>query len=643
MKKAVLKFLWIYLLFVVVFMLMKPVFLTVYASVVGASASDWLAVVRHGFAMDLCVAGYLTVIPGLLLAGELAARARWIRVALDVYMGVAAALVAVIYCLDLGLYGSWGFRLDMTPVFYFTTSPTAAMASVEWWHWFAGVTGMAAICGGMWLLYRHSAGEVEVVPARGRRRVWEPLAMVVVTGLLFIPIRGSVTVSTMNLSRAYFSTNQRLNHAAVNPVFSLLYSATHQGNFDDEYDFMPDDEAARIVGELLHAAPEEGDSIRAGMPGSASTGMPEEVPGSASTGMLTTDRPDIVVVILESFSAHLMPSLGGEDVAPGLDSLAREGVLFTNFYASSFRTDRGLAAILSSFPAPTSTSLLKYVDKFEKLPSLPSLLRREGYDAAYYYGGDANFTNMQAYLVSSGFNTIVSDKDFPVADRTSKWGAHDEKVFSRAFEGIKEAATGRRRGVPRLSVVQTSSSHEPFAVPYSNPRFAGEPRKNAFAYTDSCLTVFVDSLRTLPDWNKMLLVILPDHYGCWPENIASAPARHHIPLVLAGGALAVGGVKVDKLASQTDLGATLLAMMGIPADELRYSRDIFSPETAPVAVFTEPSLVGIITPADTLVYNPDADAVVEARGREPYPGDGSPLLPAAKAFLRDLYATLGNL
>lgn len=640
MKKALLKFLWIYLLFVVVFMLMKPVFMAVYASVIGATAADWLAVIRHGFSMDLCVAGYLTVVPGLLLVAELISGAAWIRRALDAYMGIAAFLVAVIYCLDMGLYGSWGFRLDMTPVFYFTTSPTAAMASVEWWHWFAGAIGMTAICGGMWLLYRHTAGEVEVAPAGGRGRIWQPLVMLLVTACLFLPIRGSVTVSTMNLSRAYFSNNQRLNHAAVNPAFSLLYSATHQGNFSSQYNFMPDDEAQAIVDDLLytHADTALRDSVESGC-----------ATDSLAVSLLTTPRPDIVMVILESFSAHLMPSLGGENVAPGLDALGEEGVLFTDFYASSFRTDRGLAAILSSFPAPTSTSLLKYVDKFERLPSLPSVLRSEGYDATYYYGGDANFTNMQAYLISSGFDPIISDKDFPVADRTSKWGAHDGKLFARAFAGIKEGATGKRRGVPSLSVVQTSSSHEPFEVPYANPRFAGQPRRNAFAYTDSCLTAFVDSLRTLPNWHKTLLVILPDHYGCWPENIASAPERHHIPLVMAGGALSAGGLKIDKPASQTDLGATLLAMMGLPTDKLPYSRDIFSERTAPVAVFTEPSLIGIITPSDTLVYNPDADAVVYQGGCDgndvttEASSEASPLIPAAKAYMRHIYSALDNL
>lgn len=630
MKKALLKFFWIYVLFVAVFMLLKPVFMLVYLRH-DASVADALAVLRHGATMDLSVAGYLTLLPGLLIVAELITPARWPRVAMNVYMGLTAALVGIVYCLDMGLYGSWGFRLDMTPLFYITTSPAAAMASVQWWHWFAGAIGMGCICCGMWLLYRFSAAQVEVVPLEGKWRAGAPALMLLVTALLIIPIRGSVTVSTMNLSRAYFSENQKLNHAAINPLFSLLYSATHQGNFSSQYDFMPDDEAEAILGRLLTRQALPADSLALD-----SLALADGLPAGGAAGMLLTDRPDIVMVVLESFSAHLMPSLGGAPVALGLDSIAREGVLFTDFYASSFRTDRGLAAIFSGFPAPTTTSLLKYVDKFEKLPSLPGALRREGYDAAYYYGGDANFTNMQAYLVSMGFNPVVSDKDFPLQERASKWGAHDGPVFDRALRDISDAATGRRRGVPRLSVVQTSSSHEPFEVPYSNPAFEGNPRANAFAYADSCLTAFVDSLRNLPNWSKTLVVILPDHYGCWPENLATVPERHHIPLVLTGGALARRGLKISKLASQTDLAATLLAMMGLPHSQLRYSRDIFAPSTAPAAVFTEPSIVGILTPADTVVYNPDADAIIQAS-----PPSASPL--PAKAFLRDLYSTLSDL
>lgn len=642
MKKALLKFLSIYILFLAVFIFMKPIFLMLYASIIEASPADWFAVIRHGFAMDLSVAGYLTVIPGLLLVAQLISKAKWIRQAMDIYIGFASLLIGLLYCLDLGLYGSWGFRLDMTPIFYFTTSPQAAMASVEWWHWLAGITGISAIFFGIRCLYRHTGVRlIDVSPAEGAKKIYQPLLMLFATGLLFIPIRGSITVSTMNLSHAYFSNNQRLNHAAVNPMFSLLYSATHQGNFSSEYNFMSDTEARQIVDNLLFSSVAASDSV-------ATLSIAND---SLPNSLLSTSRPDIVMVILESFSSHLMPSLGGEAIATGLDSLAREGLLFTNCYASSFRTDRGLAAILGSFPAPTSTSLLKYVDKFEKLPSFPQILKKNGYDAVYYYGGDANFTNMQAYLVSSGFNPIISDKDFSISDRASKWGAHDEKVFAKAFDDLKAATANSAAQQLRLTVIQTSSSHEPFDVPYSNPHFADEPRKNAFAYTDACLTEFVDSLRTLPNWDNTLLVMLPDHYGCWPEGIANPLERHHIPLIFAGGALNAKATTIDKLCSQTDLGATLLSMLGLSAKELKYSRDILASETSPVAIFTEPSLIGIVTPTDTIVFNPDAESIILSSQptedniiiSEQQPRGEASMILAAKAFLRDLYATIGNL
>ena len=118
------------------------------------------------------------------------------------------------------------------------------------------------------------------------------------------------------------------------------------------------------------------------------------------------------MIIMESFSSHLMTELGGEpDIAPNLDSISREGVLFTNFYANSFRTDRGLVAVLSGYPAQPTTSIMKYPRKTQSLPAIASALAENGYTPQYYYGGDADFTNMRSYLMASGFERIVSDVD----------------------------------------------------------------------------------------------------------------------------------------------------------------------------------------------------------------------------------------
>lgn len=619
MKKGLAKLLAVFATLAAVMALWKVVFMAVrMPDQLGALGQ----VMLHGLPMDMSVAGYLSVIPGLLIAAATLTRLRWPRVALDVYFGLVSALLGGIYCLDLLLYGYWGFRLDMTPVFYFTTSPSAAMASARWWEVLAGLAAWGAAALLTWLALTRGAGKIDIVPSV-RRRWAPPAAVLVATALLFIPIRGSFTVSTMNLSRSYFSRDIRLNHAATNPAFSLLYSATHQSDFGSQFRYFEPAEADRLMASLL--AP-------AAVPDSAAADAP-------CPGLLRAARPDVVLVILESFSSHLLPSLGGDSVAVGLDSLGREGLLFSDIYASSFRTDRGVPAILSAFPGPPTVSVMKYVDKIERLPSFPRVMRdKGGYRLAYYYGGDANFFNMMAYLMCMGFDRVVSDRDFPVKEKMSKWGAHDDVLFSRAWNDIKAGLMPLDGREPTLTVVQTSSSHEPFEVPYDNPRFVGKPRRNAFAFTDSCLTAFVDSLRTLPSWGSTLVIAVPDHYGAWPRDFDDVTDRHRIPVVMAGGALRCPGTVIDKTGGQTDIAATLLAALGLPAGEFRYSRDLLDPRTPPAAVFSQKDRLCVVTPSDTVVFNLESGEPERLSG----PAAAS-RLDQAKAFLQRLYLDLDSL
>lgn len=612
MRNAVLKTVAYFATFVIIFILQKPVFLAVYASEIGGS---WLGnlwpVVAHGLAMDCSMAGYLTAVPALLVIASLWTRSRAVRIVGNIYSAIVAAVISIVFCLDIVLYGYWGFRLDMTPVFYFTTSPAAAMASAGAWMIVAGIAGCAALAVALYLVLTRLPGRIAVAPSRS---VPATVGAVLLTAALFIPIRGGVTVSTMNLSRAYFSQNQRLNHAAINPMFSLMYSATHQSDFASQYRLMEPGEAAEIFATL--------------------TDRPSERPDTALC-LSKTPRPDIVIVILESFSSHLMPSLGGDSVAMGLDSIARKGMLFSRFYANSFRTDRALTSILSAYPGQPSTSVMKYVEKMENLPSLPRSLKEQGWEPSYFYGGDANFTNMLAYLVRSGFEDIVSDKDFPLADRTSKWGAHDHLLFERAATDILASRpTGSR---PRLDVIQTSSSHEPFEVPYDNPHFSAiDPRVNAFAYTDSCLTAFVDRLAASPSWDNTLMLIVPDHYGAWPRNLDNPLDRHAVPLVVTGGALALPQTVIDTPGCQTDIAATLLGSLGIPHDDFLFSKDILNPASPHFGVFTERDLIGLVSATDTAVVNLDTGDTL--------PPHTSPKAAAeAKAFLQTLYDNLSNL
>ena len=431
------------------------------------------------------LAGYLTAVPGLLFICSAWTVSNLLRRIWHGYFAFISGLLSVIFTVDLGLYEYWGFRLDATPLFYFFSSPKDAVASVSIWVVIGGIIAMVAYAAALYgifygVLMRKRVFERMKIPYR-RLRVSGVLLLL--TGLLFIPIRGGFTVSTMNTGKVYFSTDQRLNHAAINPAFSLMESLSKQKDFGSQYRFMEADAADRIFSGLTDPAVPMRDGI--------SADSLQQAPDSLHS-LFTTKRPDVLFIIMESFSSWLMTTLGGEPgVAVQLDSLAQEGVLFTNFYANSFRTDRGLVAILSGYPAQPSTSIMKYPRKTQSIPAIAGSLKNAGYRTKYYYGGDADFTNMRSYLMSSGFEDIVADRDFPVSERLSKWGVHDHLVFRRLLDDLKAKAadsTLEGRETPHIRVLQTSSSHEPLEDPYS---LLAIERLNAFAYTDSCIGDFV--------------------------------------------------------------------------------------------------------------------------------------------------------
>ena len=427
----------------------------------------------------------------------------------------------------------------------------------------------------------------------------------------------------MNVGKVYFSAEQRLNHAAINPAFSLMESLAKQKDFSKQYRFMEAAEADRLFKDMLEPAvaggqTEETDSVR-------------QSADSLHT-LFNTQRPDVLFVILESFSSRLMTALGGEpNIAIHLDSLSKEGVLFTNFYANSFRTDRGLVAILSGYPAQPTTSIMKYPRKTQSIPAIAGSLRKAGYGTKYYYGGDADFTNMRSYLMSSGFEDIVSDQDFPVTERLSKWGAHDHLVFNRLLEDLKtEAAEGTaEEKTPHFRVLQTSSSHEPFEVPF---RRLENDRLNAFAYTDSCAGDFVRQFRELPQWKNTVIVFVPDHLGAYPEHIDNLSVeRYRIPLLMVGGAIREPR-RIDVYGSQHDIAATLLAQLALPHEEFVFSKDMLNPASPHFAFFTVPDAFGMVTADNQVIFNCQAGAVVvdegTAKGKN---------LPLGKAYLQKLY------
>ena len=633
--KQIIWFVKTYATFVVLFVLQKPLFLFLEkgsaTQPVDNIFTELPAVIWHGLPLDLSMAGYLSVIPGFLSIAVVWLKRDLVKPIMNIYFIIASLFITCSFLLNASLYPYWKYPLDSTPLFYFFTSPADAIASVSIWQVILSIVILIVLTIGVWFTLRmrgekrqqysryaygyggFGSGKRNRFDDFDRHRGRTSIILLLLTGLLFLPIRGGITVSTMNTGQAYYSQNAYLNHSAVNPLFSLLESITHQEDFASQYRFMKDKEADKIFATMTSTSDENTYPL-------------------LNVATFKKGTPDILIVIMESFASDIMPSMGSyKDVAVCLDSIAQQSILFTRFYANSFRTDRGMVSILSGYPAQPTTSIMRYPRKTSQLPSIArNLAKYKNYKTTYYYGGDADFCNMRSYLVSQGYQHIISDANFPIEDKLSKWGVPDHIVAARMMEDIKAQQNEKR---PMLRILQTSSSHEPFEVPYHRLK---DKRLNAFAYTDSVMGAIVREYRKLPRWKNTLIVFVPDHVGGYKENLNDHDrSRYQIPLILAGGVIS-RPMKVGIIGSQHDIAATLLGQLGVEHREFTFIKNMMSDATPKFAFFAVNDAFGIVSEENSLIYDNRAKRIVYDKGEKGFN------LKRGQAYLQKLYDDLAK-
>jgi phosphoglycerol transferase MdoB-like AlkP superfamily enzyme len=335
--------------------------------------------------------------------------------------------------------------------------------------------------------------------------------------------------------------------------------------------------------------------------------------GDSTYHLFTTKKPNVILFILESFTADAIEPLGGiKALTPNLNKLANEGILFDNFYASGDRTDKGVVSVLSAYPAQPLNSISKFPAKTEKLPYLTRAMNDLGYTSSFYYGGDINFANFRSYLTNCQFNSMITYDDFNSDDgEPSKWGYHDHIVLNRALREIDSTQT------PFFKVILTLSSHEPFDVPME-PIYKTNREDSLFLnsihYTDRSIGTFIDAAKKTNWWNNTVVLFVADHGHRQPGNKELKDRkRFRIPFIISGGAIATDTV-ISTVAGQTDIANTLLAQLDKPKREFRFSKDIMARNVKQFAFYFFNNGYGYVDPAKYIVYDHNAKRFVETSG-----------------------------
>lgn len=590
-----------------IFILQKPLFMLYNGSIEkGFGFADYMQVMIHGASLDAATAGYLTAFPFLLVLISIWFRKFPLKKILYGYYILAAALISIIFVVDMALYTFWGFKLDAS-VFLYIDSPKEALASVSVGFILLRVLAILLLIAlNCWVLLKITPSVLTVT----RKRIAGTAGMLLLGGVLFIIIRGGVTESTSNIGQVYFSNEPFLNHSAVNPDFSLLSSIGKSQDFASEFNFFDEEKRAALFDGLYPTT--DGDSI---------------------IQVLNTKRPNILIILMEGFGGAFVEPLGGlPDVTPHFNRLSKEGIFFTNCYANSFRTDRGTVCTFSGYLGLPTASVMKIPAKSRTLPAIAEGLSKAGYKTDFLYGGDINFTNMKSYLLSTGYQRLTANTDFSLAEQTSNaWGVNDDITFEYLYNQLRN----RKEEGPWHTAFLTLSSHEPFEVPYHRLE---DKIPNAFAYTDECLGKFIDRLKQTPAWKDLLVICLPDHGFYYPREGSNAmPRFYHIPLLWLGGAVKQP-MQVDKIMNQTDLAATLLGQLGLEHTAFTFSRNVLGSDYKyPFAFYSFNNGFSFRDSTGVTVFDNNSGSILFDE-----PEADESRLDKGKAILQTVYDDLGN-
>lgn len=513
------------------------------------TVSDIIQMFGYGLKQDVSITGYLCLISLLfyLISYYFQSKIGFILFKTILYLLVL--LNIVITLADIQLLSLWSHKIDLQALFYLQY-PHEVFNNFNLPQWLIFVLVILVLT---WLI-----GALFLRILRKKETSFSAINAKYLGGVfltLFLMIRGGLGLMPVLISDASYSESQPKNSVATNSLWNFFYQITEAGNLSEIQHLLDYPENKGILNRYF-----------------ADT-EPDFPP------YYWDKRTNVVLIILEGFSAEMSGYFGGHDgnEMPFIDSLAKEGYAFTRVYANGDRTDKGLLSILSGWPGQTWQNMINHPSKINKLPALARAFKeKRGYKTKFYYGGDLGFSNMDFYLKQNGFESIFGEKNI-VAEKSvhqGKWGVHDDALFDFVSENLKSEKE------EFFATILTLSTHEPYDLAPKNAVTNKEKMAYCMRFTDRSVRNFISKMQKHPDFDNTLFVITADHgkelntenTSKWHQNF------FHIPLLFYGKILPTKwkGKVNNRVVSQSDIYQSLHHLIIQRKDKKAvYSRSFF--------------------------------------------------------------------
>jgi choline-sulfatase len=279
-------------------------------------------------------------------------------------------------------------------------------------------------------------------------------------------------------------------------------------------------------------------------------------------GVSPVKSSDVFLITIDTLRADHLHCYGYEKIAtPSLDSLADEGVRFTEAFTPSPITNTSHTTILTGL-LPSSHGVMDFgIPLASTYPTAAELFRQRGYRTAAFIGAIILDSKSLAPGLDRGFDFY---DNFPEhADPKSRWGRVErrgDEVVHHAEQWLAAHPQG-----PHFVWVHLYDPHDPYEPPppfstlYKDRLYDGE-----IAYADSALGKFLAFLKSHGWYRNALIALVGDHgeglgeHGEDTHGIFLYDSTTHVPLVFKLPAMDGGGKVVDAQVRTTDLLPTLL-------------------------------------------------------------------------------------
>lgn len=532
-------------------------------SATGMMASVFL----QGFRADLILLGYFTVVPIMLLVPlTWALSARTLKIIFTSWATIVLVLIVFLEVSSPQFITQFDVRPNRLFIEYLL-HPKEVVAML--WNGFrftvlAGI-GVSILLGAViFYVLRVASAAAVTWPAK---RLW--LTWPLVFLLVCVQIRSTTAHRPANPALFALTGDAMVNSLIINSpwaVLDALMSMRKEANSSEIYGPFPREKVFETVKSAAWLKDAEFTS--------------SEFPTlHRQQAAIKRDRPlNLVIVLEESLGATFVESLGGLPVTPELEKLKNDGWWFEQLYATGTRSVRGIEAVVAGYAPTPARSVVKLSMAQQNFYTLALGLGKEGYTTEFVYGGEAHFDNMRSFFTGNGFQRVVDRSDMtPVFE--GSWGASDEDLFNKSLERLKAL---HKEGKPFFSLIFSSSNHQPFEFPDGRIALHDTPKQtvnNAVKYADFALGRFISEAKKQDYWKDTVFLIVADHDTRVYGNSLVPIKKFHIPGLILGAD--IQPKRIATIASQIDLGPTLLSLIGVSSEHPMIGRDFARDSDSP--------------------------------------------------------------